>query len=319
MNKKIIEQFQNLINYTKQSKETKDRFRLIQFKNALSIIENFPKKIKTSNDLKNIPGIGKGILERVDEILKNGKLAEVKEIVKKSPVVEELMSVINIGEKIAEKLVEEHNIKSVKDLAKKFNNNEIKLNDKIALGLKYYQKVEEHIPREEVTLIAKLVKKIAKRIDDDLIVTVCGSYRRGKSFSNDIDILLVHPTEEKNYIKKLVSIMSKPININDNLPFLIDNLTDKGETKYMGFCQYKGGKVRRIDIRFIPFESYYSALLYFTGSGTLNKKMRSMAKKKGYILNEYGIYKGKKMIPIASEKDIFDLIGMDYLEPSERN
>ena len=92
----------------------------------------------------------------------------------------------------------------------------------------------------------------------------------------------------------------------------------------MGMCRYGHNPVRRIDIRFIPIEHLPSALLYFTGSGEFNKRMRKEALKCGYTINEYGIYKldteGHKadMVPVSSEEDIFKVIGMDYLEPHLR-
>ena len=86
----------------------------------------------------------------------------------------------------------------------------------------------------------------------------------------------------------------------------------------MGFCKLKNKEVRRIDIRFVPFQSYYSALLYFTGSYQLNQEMRQIAKKLGYKLNEYGLYKNKKLIKVNSEKDIFDKLKMKYKEPKYR-
>jgi len=102
---------------------------------------------------------------------------------------------------------------------------------------------------------------------------------------------------------------------------IIDGLTGIDvDTKFMGFCQLHEFPVRRIDIRFVPYESYYSALLYFTGSGSFNKKMRTVAINAGYLLNEYGLFNKKtnKQIKIKSEKDIFDILKMEYLEPQFR-
>ena len=97
-------------------------------------------------------------------------------------------------------------------------------------------------------------------------------------------------------------------------------MTDKKiSTKYMGFSKYKNKPVRRIDIRYIPYDSYYSALLYFTGSGDLNKKMRNIAKTKNYKLSEYGLFNenGEKF-KVKSERDIFKLLDMEYLPPRLR-
>jgi DNA polymerase/3'-5' exonuclease PolX len=87
----------------------------------------------------------------------------------------------------------------------------------------------------------------------------------------------------------------------------------------MGFGKYKNNPPRRIDIRFVPFESYISALVYFTGSVELNKKMRNIAKNKKLKLSEYGIFKenGEKLI-INEERDIFNLLNLEYLVPRLR-
>ena len=76
--------------------------------------------------------------------------------------------------------------------------------------------------------------------------------------------------------------------------------------------------LHRIDIRFVPYKSWYSAILYFTGSKELNKKMRMIAKSMGYILNEYGLFNKKKMIEIKSEKDIFTILNMEYIDVKNR-
>jgi len=87
----------------------------------------------------------------------------------------------------------------------------------------------------------------------------------------------------------------------------------------MGFGKYKENPVRRIDIRFVPYESYFSALVYFTGSAELNKKMRVIAKSKKLKLSEYGLFKENgEMLPIKSERDIFDILNIEYLLPRLR-
>jgi DNA polymerase/3'-5' exonuclease PolX len=103
--------------------------------------------------------------------------------------------------------------------------------------------------------------------------------------------------------------------------FLVESFTDTSvHTKYMGLYIWKGNNnYRRIDIRYIPYESYYSATLYFTGSTNFNKKMRMVALSIGYTLNEYGLFdKNNKMFKVKSEKDIFDLLNMEYVRPELR-
>jgi DNA polymerase/3'-5' exonuclease PolX len=123
-----------------------------------------------------------------------------------------------------------------------------------------------------------------------------------------------------NYLEGIIKRLKEPIKRNSGKPLIVDDLTDKNiHTKYMGFCKYKENPVRRIDIRFVPYESFNSALLYFTGSADLNKEMRKIAKKKNLKLSEYGLFKenGDKL-EVKSERDIFDILGLEYLHPRLR-
>lgn len=79
-------------------------------------------------------------------------------------------------------------------------------------------------------------------------------------------------------------------------------------------------KYRRLDIRIIPNDEYYCALLYFTGSDLFNKNMRGIALTKGYTLNEYKIASKLDGAPlkVTSERDVFNYLGMEYKSPEER-
>lgn len=338
MNHNIIKQFELLLNqiYSEYidaqlmgdtQAMIKHNFRRESIKRAYHILKKINFEIKSSNDVKNIPGLGTGSLKRIDEILKTGKLSEINP--KDSSTVlaiSELSSVIGIGEKKAKMYVIKYGIKSITELKKAYNNKQIKLDDKILLGLKYHNKLQRNIPRKEITDIAKYLKRIASHIDDELEIVMCGSYRRGLPTSGDIDVLMYHPLIKTldqllNPIKYKLNNFIKPfiVMLTEN-GFLLDHMTDKKfNTKYMGFCKYKSNPIRRIDIRIIPYESLYTSLLYFTGSKELNIIMRKEAIKRGMLLNEYGLYKDNQMINITSEEDIFHKLGMKYLPPTERN
>ena len=322
-NKLLVDNFIKLIKFIEFKYSDVDHFKykVRIFKNALRIIKNHPTEIKNGEELKDVRGIGKGIISRINEILKTKTLKEIKNFKVKEEdetVLEELQKIINIGEKKALELIKKYNIKSINNLKKKHKQEKIKLNDKILMGLKYYGIVKENIPRKEIDIYNKIFLKISKKIDKNLIVIIAGSYRRQNKTSNDIDILISHKNIKtnkqlkKNYLNIFIKILKKN-------KIIVDDLTsDKSKTKYMGFCKLKNKEVRRIDIRFVPFQSYYSALLYFTGSYQLNQEMRQIAKKLGYKLNEYGLYKNKKLIKVNSEKDIFDKLEMKYKEPRYR-
>ena len=311
------------------------KHRLQSTKKILSIIKNLDFEIEDPGDVDGIPGIGKGTKSRIAEILETGGLSELKskyDKAKQSRIdsIQELERVIGIGSAVAKKLITEHNITSINELKKAVKSGKIKVSDQIKLGLKYYGVVEGKIPRSEISSVQKFLSKEAEKIDDRLEVIVCGSYRRGKATSGDIDLLMYHPDiTKKEYITDPEKYDSEPYleifieKLSDD-GFLLDHMTDKNfNMKYMGFCQYKNNPVRRIDIRFVPYSSLPTALLYFTGPYELNQIMRSAAKKRSMILNEYGLYKldkdeNRKIIKLNSEKDVFEILGMNYMTPAER-
>jgi DNA polymerase (family 10) len=59
-------------------------------------------------------------------------------------------------------------------------------------------------------------------------------------------------------------------------------------------------------------------LLYFTGSKDNNVRMRAAAKARGLLLNQHGLWNGKRRIPLASERDAYHKLGLQYLEPRKR-
>ncbi len=347
MNINIIDEFSRLISFIRDETDTlqskkdlagvkKNQFRLKNLSVALSILKKVPFEITLDNyiELKDFGGIGKGTLDRVKEILENGELSELGDFIdtkkEKKNVIELLEEVVGIGRANAIELYEK-GITSVDDLKNKVKNGVINVNDKIKLGLKYHGKYQMNIPRSEMDsynkLFQHLIKKINKTLklkeDEEYIVELCGSYRREKPQSNDIDVLISKKGTDKislNHLEMIVNKLKKPMKRNDMKPLLVDHMTDKKiKTKYMGFSKLKDNYIRRIDIRFIPYDSYYSAILYFTGSGDFNKKMRLIAKDKGYKLSEYGLFdmKGKK-ISVTSERDIFRKLDMEYLPPRLR-
>jgi DNA polymerase beta len=310
---------------------------------AIKLIEGLDFDIKKGEDLEKYKGIGKGTIARMNEILETKKLKEMDEFMKnindgevRNVAIEELKKVYGIGEVIASKLYDEQNIKNINDLQNAFNTKKIELTDAQQMGLKYYKDINERIPREEMKQLDNMLQKIVNKVNNKLIFNIAGSYRRERPDSGDIDVLITHKEydEEKSKNSSFIN------NILDKLKeknLLLANL-GSGSTKFNGIIKLnEQGKARRIDIRFVPYISYYPALLYFTGSGNFNIEMRVRAKNMGYKLSEYYISKietdkkilpgktinkkdiiGETPVPVNSEKEIFDILSMDYLEPKDR-
>jgi len=323
-NQTIIKEFKKLINQIKYEIDSNPKiianyYRLRQIKNAFKIIQNYPKKIKKGEELEHIKGIGKGTIKRINEILQTGKLSEIKKQNDIAKHVAKLTQIFGIGKITAHEFVTQYNIKSISQLKKAHKNKIIELNDQILMGIKYHGIYKQNIPRSEINKIDSYIHKILHKLDNEAHAIICGSYRRLKMTSGDIDVLLTHPKVKTKTDLTKYNLLIKYVDALTKDGFIVDDLTHENyKEKYMGFCKLPKHSVRRIDIRYVPNESYYTALLYFTGSGEFNMKMRNLAKGLGYKLNEYGLYKKGKRIEVKSEKDIFDELGMEYISPDKR-
>lgn len=334
-NSNIIKLFEKLIDLIKKANKLEpdrkqkiiNNFRIKHLLNSTNVLSglDYELTLNNVNDL-DLPGIGRGTIARIIEILETDNLEEIDELEKvvktnKIDIITQLNDVVGIGDKRALELIKKYKIKSVEELKDKVNNGEIEVNDKIKLGLKYYGLYKTNIPRNEISQIYIYLQNNIKKLDNKILFIICGSYRRGKLTSGDIDILLLH---ENIYFQDEVlisSCLTDVVKLLKKINFILDDLTETdGGTKYMGFCKYLQNPVRRIDIRMIGYESFFPALVYFTGSYELNQKMRKLAKEQGYKLNEYGLYDiNGKHITIINEETLFEILGMNYLEPIDRN
>lgn len=342
----LIDQFQLLVtqieyqirNSADADERKKHGFRLSSIKKAIDIFEQYPGKIMSGAQAKQVNGIGVKIAARIDEILRTGNLAELTErkyATDFTSKVTELRGVTGIGDVKARDLINKYDLQGVEDLIKRWKRGEIRvgrneLTHHIEVGLRWYYDIKQKIPRKEMDEYARILTKEAKLLDQDLKIQICGSYRREKAFSGDIDVLMTHPKlmtvddVERYQIKYLLMLVDRMVYNG----FIVDSLTDKGETKYMGVIKLdkadKDCVGRRIDIRFVAYESWAPAIFYFTGSGHFNKIFRGIALQRGFTVNEYGIYhlgnNGKKaaVIPTFTEQQIFSIVGIDYLLPKER-
>jgi len=329
MNQNIINLFELLINHIKvqidNSSNKKDNikhsFRLRQISNALKFIKKFPDEIKSSDQLKNIKGFGEGILNRIDQILKTNNLKELDQNNQTNinqKLIDQLDKIVGVGRKTALKLIDKYSLNSIEDLIKLNKNSKIELNNNIKLGLKYFNRYEQKIPHKTLFKIEQQLQKFLFKCDPKFIGIVTGSYRRLKPYSGDVDLLVFNPDIKTKKQLEQSHDLTKIYNCLKKNNFIIDSLTNKEpNTKYMGFANNQNITFR-FDIRFLPFNSFYTALAYFTGSAETNRKMRTVALQQDMLLNEYGLFKNNKQIKIDSEIHLFKLLGLEYLHPELR-
>lgn len=324
----LIENTENNIKNTTGPNNKKDQIRIGRFREAIKSLREFEGEIISGSQAKKLSGIGNGIAQRIDEIIQTGTLSELSikpEVNIKDLIIKDLMSITGIGHSNAVKFADK-GVSGIHDLQQKVEQGLIKVTHHMQIGLKYHNDFQQKIPFQEISELSQKMKTDILKEFPNLLIEVCGSHRRQKQFSGDIDVLITDPMiiSELDITNSQISHLKKIVILLKESGFIDSDLTENGCTKYMGVCKHPKYQIgRRIDIRFVPYESFYPALLYFTGSMMTNKLMRTIALSKGYTLNEYGLYhysngvKGQK-IPTLSEKEIFDHLHIKYLSPKDR-
>ena len=332
MNEILITNFKALAEKERQA-DKPNLFRIRAYLKIVKILGELKFAVTSSDQVKDISGIGEKTLIKIDEILKSGKLEGLEEFKKPSQSEKKkLEGITGIGPVKADKLSKDgYTVERLKTMfSSDVSSLESILTHHQILGVKYYDDLLERIPYDEITKVDIYLKKLLNEINklhyspNQYQMQICGSYRRRAVNSGDIDILFYNTLNNDDTDKEFFNFFLKSL---VSKKFLKDHLTDpeKVTTKYMGFCSLPRKKLgRRIDMRCITYTSLPAALLYFTGSGEFNKNMRTFALKKGFTINEYGIYKLKsdktkgEMISVSSESDIFKTLGLEYIEPQDR-
>jgi DNA polymerase beta len=305
--------------------ESKTAFQINAIYKAIESIKQHDSKITNKKEAKKIKGIGPSIAQKIKIILDTGEYPlefvnkKVNTIQVESPI-ENLKKITGLGPAKAKKLVEK-GILNIDMLRDAIDKKTIKVTDHIIIGTKYYNDFNERIPRDEVDKFNLYFNKVFNKIN--LIYQICGSYRRGKETCGDMDILVSSPELNTDESIQETNIMSIIIKALKDSKILVEDgtLTPDAIKKFMGTCRLpiKGALARRLDIRIIKFDSYPTALMYFTGSKENNLRLRNKAIEMEMMLNEYGLFtKNKERIPISSEEDIFEVLKEEYLDPTKR-
>lgn len=327
-NKTIIESLDELAQIYKNRNEL---FRSRAYSNASMNLREYPHKINSIKDIENLPTIGKGVLEKVQEILEKGHLQILKDLKEKSlskkgsnqmqDKMEEFTSLLGVGPEQAKKFINA-GIKDIKDLENRVKKNEIKLNNQQIVGLKYHNELKTLIPRKDAhDVVLGIKKSITKKQEwSNLEIIHAGSYPSGKIASKDIDILIFDPRiktrkdlDNSNLLQEITEHLVKDKKILEILSL--------GKTKFLGLVPGTPNSkfAKHLDIRLIPLESRIPAYFYYTSGGKFNQMIRQVAKNKGYKLSEWDLKDSKdQVVPVSNEKDIFKIIGVNFIPMSDR-
>lgn len=299
-----------------------DSFRIRSYRNAAEAIEAQTQQIADligePKRVLAIPGIGKGMLQNLQEMFKEGKLSLHADLLKKyHPSMLDLLKIQGLGPKTIALIWSVYQVSDVDGVARLAK--EGKIRELPRMGEKQEQKLLKAI--EDYRRIAgRFLLDAAEQQADKIIehlrdypgvekITPAGSLRRGRETVGDLDILVTgkaccYDGARQDLIDHIIK-----------LPGLMEIIA-RGDNKIS--FRLRGGM--QVDVRLLPPDSFGAAMQYFTGSKAHNVALRQRALKMGYTLSEYSLADLDTEKPVAgkTEEEIYAKLKLDYIPPELR-
>src|SRR5256712_5469264 len=299
-----------------------DSFRIRSYRNAAEAIEALPQQIsELINEPKQvlaIPGIGKGMLNNLKEMLGEGRLTLHADLLKKyKPSMLQLLKVQGLGPKTISLIWSAYQVCDLEGVAQLAREGKIRILPR--MGQKHEQKLLKAI--EDYRRIAgRFLLDAAETQTEKIIehlrdypgvekVTPAGSLRRGRETVGDLDVLVtgkacINDAQREKLIEHIIK-----------LPGLMEVIA-RGENKVS--FRLRGGM--QVDVRFLSPDSFGAAMQYFTGSKAHNVALRQRALKMGYTLSEYSLARldNEKAVAGKTEEEIYAKLKLDYISPELR-
>lgn len=312
-NQEIAKIFYEIANYLEMEKIP---FKPYAYQKAALTLEALTEDIQETykkggvKALKGIPGIGESVALKIEEYLKTGKIKYYLKLKKKMPVdMGELIPIEGVGPRMVKTLYQKLGVKNIEDLEKAAKAGKVaplfgfgeKTEKNILEGIKFLKRSKGRFLLGEIMPVVREIEEKLRKLKEVKEISVAGSVRRQKETIGDVDFLVVtkNPKKVMDYFVSLPGIVK---------------IWGKGSTK-------SSIKLRQgfdVDLRVVPAESFGSALQYFTGSKEHNIETRRIAMDSGLKLNEYGVFKEKKRIAGKTEREVYKVLGMEWMAPELR-
>jgi DNA polymerase (family 10) len=299
-----------------------DSFRIRSYRNAAEAIEALPQQISeligNPKDVLAIPGIGKGMLANLKEMLGEGRLTLHADLLKKyRPSMLQLLKVQGLGPKTIALIWSAYQVCDLEGVEQLAREGKIRIlprmgekhEAKLLKAIEDYRRIAGRFLLDAAGAQAEKIVEHLRNYPGVEKATPAGSLRRGRDTVGDLDILVTGPACcDNSERQKLIDHIIK-------LPGLMEILA-RGENKVS--FRLRGGM--QVDVRFLPLESFGAAMQYFTGSKAHNVSLRQRALKMGYTLNEYSLacLDDQQVVASKSEEEIYAALKLDYIPPELR-
>jgi len=301
-----------------------DRFRINSYRKVARTIGELPVDVALlleEGTLGKMPGIGKSSLAKIQEFLESGKIAAHQTLLEKIPTsLLELLEIPGMGPKGVKAFYDHLKITNIDELKHALADGSVatlpgfgeKKAAAIQKGIEFRETSAGRIRLDQALQAAEMVighLQILPGIDR---IEPAGSLRRRAESIGDVDILVTTRTSNQK-----TELSAKEIVASFTSAPFVERVLAAGETKGSAIVQTETTPVQ-VDVRVVPAESFGAALQYFTGSKQHNVRLREIAVKAKLKLNEYGLFQGEELLAGATEEEIYEKLGLDFIAPTLR-
>ena len=266
--------------------------------------------LEDRDQIATLPGIGKGIAKKINELLDTGRLAFYEDL-KESEYASltKFLDIPGMGPKHAKLVYEELGITTTEDLKMAAEQGKLRLlpgmgekaERNIIQGIQQVLKYKERLPLAFIYPRAQAILDEMKKVKEIKMITLAGSLRRMRETIADVDILACSDKPE--------AVMQAFVGLPQSVKVVARGATKSSIVTSDGF---------QVDLRVVAPESFGAASHYFTGSKAHNIRIRSLGADRGLKINEYGVYKGQKKIAGHAEEEVFTSVGLPFIPPELR-
>jgi len=298
-----------------------DRFRINSYRKVARTIGDLPVDaglLLEEGRLAKLPGIGKSSLAKIEEFVTGGKIAAHEALLERIPTsLLELLQIPGMGPKGVKAVYENLKVTSIEDLKQALANGSVAalsgFGDKKATalqkGIEFLEASAGRIRLDQAMEAAAMVIAHLQKLPGIDRIEPAGSLRRRAETIGDVDILVTTSTSKQ----EAEPISEQIIRSFTSAPF-VERVLAAGETKGSAIIRTETTPVQ-VDLRVVPAESFGAALQYFTGSKQHNVRLREIAVKARLKLNEYGLFKGDILVAGNTEEEIYEKLGLDFIDP----
>ncbi len=294
-----------------------DGFRVTSYRRVARTIAELHADINevvARGELHTIEGVGKSSAEKIEEYLKTGRLSVRDELIAEVP--ETLLALLDVpllGPRKVALLWKERNVTSLPELREAIELHRLddlkgfgdKTLQRMLIGIDFIERSAKQVRLGDAWQIATKIGNALLKVPGVKRIVRAGALRRGCEMIGDIDLLCISE-DPMPVIRRFLEL--------SGVKAVVSADGKKASVRF----EFRGGQTLPTHLRVVPEQCFGAAWLYWTGSDAHYGRLREMAKARGYVLNDHGLFARERTIACRTEEEIYEALVLPWVPPEMR-